>query len=69
MYKRQVKGLEKCVSNGIIVTCGTNGKTTTNNLMASALEAKGYKVICNKMCIRDRVQLKYLPKRYIQKFC
>ena len=38
-----VKGLEKCVSNGIIVTCGTNGKTTTNNLMASALEAKGYK--------------------------
>ena len=44
-----VKGLEKCVSNGIIVTCGTNGKTTTNNLMASALEAKGYKVICNKL--------------------
>ena len=38
-----VKGLEKCVSKGIIVTCGTNGKTTTNNLMASALEAKGYK--------------------------
>ena len=44
-----VKGLEKCVSKGIIVTCGTNGKTTTNNLMASALEAKGYKVICNKL--------------------
>ena len=37
------------MSNGIIVTCGTNGKTTTNNLMASALEAKGYKVICNKL--------------------
>jgi len=37
------------VSKGIIVTCGTNGKTTTNNLMASALEAKGYKVICNKL--------------------
>lgn len=44
-----VKGLEKCVSKGVIVTCGTNGKTTTNNLMASALEAKGYKVICNKL--------------------
>ena len=37
------------MSKGIIVTCGTNGKTTTNNLMASALEAKGYKVICNKL--------------------
>ena len=24
-----VKGLEKCVSKGIIVICGTNGKTTT----------------------------------------
>lgn len=44
-----VKDLNKCVSKGIIVTCGTNGKTTTNNLMASALEAKGYKVICNKL--------------------
>ena len=44
-----VKGLEKNISKGIIVTCGTNGKTTTNNLMASALEAKGYKVICNRL--------------------
>lgn len=44
-----VRELNKCVSKGIIVTCGTNGKTTTNNLMASALEAKGYKVICNRL--------------------
>lgn len=44
-----VKGLNSCVSKGVIVTCGTNGKTTTNNLMASALEAKGYKVICNRL--------------------
>lgn len=44
-----VRGLEKYVSKGIIVTCGTNGKTTTNNLMASALEAKGYKVLCNRL--------------------
>lgn len=44
-----VKELNKCVSKKIIVTCGTNGKTTTNNLLASALEAKGYKVICNKL--------------------
>lgn len=44
-----IKGLNKCVSKGVIVTCGTNGKTTTNNLMCSALEAKGYKVLCNKL--------------------
>ena len=44
-----VKGINKSVSKGIIVTCGTNGKTTTNNLMCSALEAKGYKVLCNRL--------------------
>lgn len=33
----------------VIVTCGTNGKTTTNNVMCSALEAKGYKVMCNRI--------------------
>lgn len=44
-----VRGLNKCVSKGVIVTCGTNGKTTTNNLMATALEAKGYKVLCNRL--------------------
>ncbi len=43
------KELQKCVKKGIIVTCGTNGKTTTNNLMCSALEAKGYKVLCNRL--------------------
>ncbi len=37
------------IDKGVIVTCGTNGKTTTNNLIASALEAKGYKVICNRL--------------------
>ena len=44
-----IKGLNGCVSKGVIVTCGTNGKTTTNNLMCSALEAKGYKVLCNRL--------------------
>lgn len=33
----------------IIVTCGTNGKTTTNNLLYSALTKCGYKVICNNL--------------------
>ncbi len=37
------------VSRKIIVTCGTNGKTTTNNVICSALESKGYNVICNRV--------------------
>ena len=35
------------VREKIFVTCGTNGKTTTNNLLCSAIEAEGKKVICN----------------------
>ncbi len=37
------------VRKKVIVTCGTNGKTTTNNVICSALEAKGYKVLCNRI--------------------
>ena len=44
-----VKDLNKYIKKSVIVTCGTNGKTTTNNLMCSALEAKGYKVLCNRL--------------------
>ena len=44
-----INDLNSRVKKGIIVTCGTNGKTTTNNLMCSALEAKGYKVLCNRL--------------------
>ena len=44
-----INNLNQYVKKGIIVTCGTNGKTTTNNLMCSALEAKGYKVLCNRL--------------------
>ncbi len=42
-----LKDLASQVKNGIIVVCGTNGKTTTNNLLCSALEGEGKKVICN----------------------
>lgn len=35
------------VREKIFVTCGTNGKTTTNNLLCSAIEAEGKKVVCN----------------------
>ena len=48
IYPRLICDLKKHISKSIIVTCGTNGKTTTNNLLCTALEAKGYKVICNK---------------------
>jgi len=44
-----IRDLKKYVKKGIIITCGTNGKTTTNNLLCSALEALGYKVMCNRV--------------------
>lgn len=33
---------------GSIVVCGTNGKTTTNNVIAASLEASGLRVLCNR---------------------
>lgn len=42
-----LKKLSSQVRGQIVVTCGTNGKTTTNNLICSALEAEGRKVVCN----------------------
>lgn len=36
------------LSSGAIVVCGTNGKTTTNNVLASAVEASGARVLCNR---------------------
>lgn len=35
------------VRGDIFVVCGTNGKTTTNNMLCAALEAEGKKVVCN----------------------
>ncbi len=37
----------KCVE-GSVVTVGTNGKTSTNNLLADAFEAAGRTIICNR---------------------
>lgn len=37
------------IKKDIIVVCGTNGKTTTNNMLCSVLESKGYNVACNKI--------------------
>lgn len=36
------------LDKGSLVVCGTNGKTTTNNLIADALERQGCSVICNR---------------------
>ncbi len=44
-----IKRLKGNIKNQVIVTCGTNGKTTTNNLLYSALTKCGYKVVCNKL--------------------
>ncbi len=43
-----LKNLSGQVREKIFITCGTNGKTTTNNLLCSAIENSGKKVICNR---------------------
>lgn len=35
------------VREKVFVVCGTNGKTTTNNLLCTAIEAEKKKVVCN----------------------
>lgn len=37
------------LQKGSIVICGTNGKTTTSNIVASAIEATGKRVLCNRV--------------------
>lgn len=44
-----IKILSKNVTKGIIVVTGTNGKTTTNNLLNSALLKCGYRTVCNNV--------------------
>lgn len=39
--------LAEQVREDIFIVCGTNGKTTTNNMLCAALQAEGKKVICN----------------------
>lgn len=47
LYPNLVRELSKELRRGIIVVCGTNGKTTTNNLLNTALEKGGYRTVCN----------------------
>lgn len=44
-----LRDLAKQVKGDIIMVCGTNGKTTTNNLLCSLLESKDKKVVCNNV--------------------
>ena len=47
IYPQILTELSKEVRKGIFVVCGTNGKTTTNNMLCAALEAEGQRVVCN----------------------
>lgn len=47
IYPPILQELSKEIRKDIFVVCGTNGKTTTNNMLCAALEAEGNKVICN----------------------
>ena len=44
-----LKILSRQVKNEIIVVCGTNGKTTTNNLLNSLIESSCKSVVCNNV--------------------
>lgn len=47
IYPQILTDLAAQVRGEIFVVCGTNGKTTTNNMLCAALEAEGKKVVCN----------------------
>ena len=47
IYPQILTELSKEVRKGVFVVCGTNGKTTTNNMLCAALEAEGQRVVCN----------------------
>jgi len=46
---RAIESLAAKLNRGSIVVCGTNGKTTTNNIVAEALERAGMSVLCNRV--------------------
>ena len=49
LYPDILRCFQNKVKKEIIAVMGTNGKTTTNNLLADALEKEGYKVVCNRL--------------------
>lgn len=47
IYPSILKDLSSQIKKEIIVVCGTNGKTTTNNMLCNLLTTNGYNVVCN----------------------
>ena len=47
IYPKLLTELAGQVRGEIFAVCGTNGKTTTNNLLSRALQAEGKRVVCN----------------------
>ncbi len=43
-----IADLSHKLGRGAIVVCGTNGKTTTNNVLAAAIESCHQRVLCNR---------------------
>ncbi len=44
-----IRKCSKDIKKGTIVVSGTNGKTTTNNMIYAELKSLGFQVICNKL--------------------
>lgn len=49
IYPDVLREISSQIKEDIIFVCGTNGKTTTNNLLCSLIESNGKKVVCNKV--------------------
>ncbi len=49
LYPRILSDLAGQVQHEIVVICGTNGKTTTSNLLDSLIKSTGKKVVCNNV--------------------
>ena len=43
-----LKVLSDQVREKVYIVCGTNGKTTTNNMLCTTLQSQGKKVLCNR---------------------
>ena len=43
-----IEHLRGKAKQGSVVICGTNGKTTTTNVIAAAIEEQGFRVLCNR---------------------
>ncbi|MGN1125830.1 MAG: MurT ligase domain-containing protein [Ruminococcus sp.] len=43
-----LKILSDQIREKVYIVCGTNGKTTTNNMLCTTLQSQGKKVICNR---------------------